>query len=61
MEHRITVPIYYYLTSGFNSEKFEFDNIVFDLGYGGNQSDFIAHLKAESKNIGHSTKISKSK
>lgn len=61
MEHRITVPIYYYLISEFNSEIFEFDDDVFDFGYSVNQSGFIAHLKAKSKNIRHSTKISKSK
>lgn len=60
MEHRITVPIYNYSAYAFNSEKYIFDDKVFDSGYiYVNESEFIAHLKAKSKNIGHSTKVSK--
>lgn len=63
MEHRITVPIYYYLISEFNSEIFEFDDDVFDFGGSilVNGWEFVDHIKTKSKNIGHSTKMSKSK
>lgn len=62
MEHRITVPIYNCSTFEFNSEKYTFDYNEFDSGdIGENKKAFVAYIKAKSKNIGHSTKISKSK
>ena len=62
MEHRITVPIYNCSTFEFNSEEFTFDDNVFvsdDIDE--NRKAFVTYIKAKSKNIGHSTKMSKSK
>ena len=62
MEHRITVPIYNCSTFEFNSEKFTFDDNVFvsnDIDE--KRKAFVTYIKAKSKNIGHSTKMSKSK
>ena len=64
IEHRIDIPTYYYLTNSFesNSEKITFDDDVFDFGYfDENKKALVAYIKAKSKNIRHSTKISKSK
>lgn len=62
MEHRITVPIYNCSTFEFNSEKYTFDYNEFDSGdIDENKKAFVAYIKAKSKNIGHSIKISKSK
>lgn len=64
IEHRIDIPTYYYLTNSFesNSEKITFDDDVFDFGhFEENKIAFVAYIKAKSKNIGHSTKMSKSK
>ena len=64
IEHRIDVSTYYYLTDSFefNSEKYTFDDNVFDSGdFNENKKAFVAYIKAKSKNIRHSTKISKSK
>ena len=64
IEHRIDIPTYYYLTNSFesNSEKITFDDDVFDFGdINENKKALVAYIKAKSKNIRHSTKISKSK
>lgn len=64
IEHRIYIPTYYYLTNSFesNSEKITFDDDVFDFGdINENKKALVAYIKAKSKNIRHSTKISKSK
>lgn len=61
MEHPITIPCYYYLVNDF-LETFSFDYQLFDSGgIDENKKAFVAYIKAKSKNIGHSTKISKSK
>lgn len=61
MEHPITIPCYYYLVNDF-LENFSFDYKLFDSGdIDENKKAFVAYIKAKSKNIGHSTKMSKSK
>ncbi len=61
MEHQITIPCYYYLVNDF-LETFVFDHKLFDFGdIDENKKAFVAYIKAKSKNISHSTKMSKSK
>lgn len=58
-EHRIDVPTFYYLTIEWGGIV-TFDDDVFDSGdIDENKKAFVAYIKAKSKNIGHSTKISK--
>lgn len=60
MDHQITIPIYYYLINSFGFQKYMFDEIIFHSGdIDENKKAFVAYLKAKSKNIVHSTKISK--
>ena len=62
MDHQIAIPIYYYLINSFGFQKYMFDEIIFHSGdIDENKKAFVAYLKAKSKNIGHSTKMSKSK
>ena len=60
-EHRIDVPTFYYLTNEFEwGGIVTFDDDVFDSGdIDENKKAFVAYIKAKSKNIRHSTKISK--
>lgn len=58
-EHRIDVPTFYYLTFEWGGIV-TFDDDVFDSGdIDENKKAFVAYIKAKSKNIRHSTKISK--
>lgn len=60
MDHQITIPIYYYLINSFGFQKYMFDDIIFHSGdIDENKKAFVAYIKAKSKNIRHSTKISK--